>query len=234
MKILTFILSLSFLSAAAQEKVGVTPVITNDADRNYGEGHTGNNANFIQQLRNAVLPVSLISFDLKPSANSIQVEWKTASEKNSSHFILKRAGNDKVFMEVAQIPAAKESSEVSYYQYTDRFPLTGNNYYLLEQYDADGSKHLSRTISLSYSLKEQNIYTYFSENGILNAVIHAFKQEEPFKIALSNINGQQLSLKNVNLSGGNHYQFDDVFLSKGLYIFSVIYKDRVISQKIIK
>jgi hypothetical protein len=235
-KVLTVVLSLSFLNTVtvAQDKVGVTAVIANDADRNYGMGHAGNNAAYIQQLRNAVLPVSLMSFDLKVSTNSIKVEWKTASEKNSSHFILKRAGEDKIFVDVTQIQAAKESSKVTYYQYIDRFPLTGDNYYLLEQFDADGTKKLSRTIATTYNLKEQYVFAYFSEQGILNTQIHAPKQEEPVKIAVSNIQGQRLSLKSVNLQESNHVQFNDVFLGKGLYILTISFKNHVISQKIIK
>ena len=100
MSVLTFLLSVSLLTAGVGDKVGVTTVISNEKDRDFGKGHAGNNAAYIQQLRNAVLPVSLINFELKASNYAINLEWKTASENNSSHFVLKRAGDDKVFINI--------------------------------------------------------------------------------------------------------------------------------------
>lgn len=235
MRFLTFLFSVLILAANAQEKVGVTSVITTDADRNYGIGHSGSNAEYIQQLRNAVLlPVSLMSFDLKASNNSILIEWKTASEKNSSHFTLKRAGDDKIFADLKQIQAQKESSSVTYYQYIDRSPLYGPNYYQLEQVDTDGTKTLSKIIATIYNLKERTITSYFSEQGLLNVIINTPEQVNPIKVTVSNISGQVITSKNIKLSESNHYVFNDVFLTNGLYILSFGFEDRIITQKIVK
>lgn len=234
MSVLTFLLSVSLLTAGVGDKVGVTSVIPNETDRNFGKGHAGDNAAYIQQLRNAVLPVSLINFDLKASNYAIKLEWKTASEKNSAHFVLKRSGDDKVFIDIARIQASGESSSIVHYQYIDRSPLTGYNYYQLEQVDADGTKTLSSIIATKYNFNEQNVYTYFSEQGLLNVVIKAPKQANPVKITVSNANGQVLVSKNINIAEESHYQFNDIFFNKGLYIISFSLTDQVISQKIIK
>ncbi|WP_017259255.1 T9SS type A sorting domain-containing protein [Pedobacter arcticus] len=234
MSVLTFLLSVSLLTAGVGDKVGVTSVIPNEINRNFGKGHAGDNATYIQQLRNAVLPVSLINFDLKASNYAIKLEWKTASEKNSSHFVLKRSGDDKIFTDIARIQASGESSSIVHYQYIDRSPLTGYNYYQLEQVDADGTKILSQIITTSYNLKEQNVYTYFSEQGLLNMVINAPKQANPVKVTVSNMNGQVLASKNINIAEDSHYQFNDIFFNKGVYTISFSLKDEVITKKIIK
>ncbi len=234
MRLLTFLFLLFVLAASAQDKVGVTAVITVDADRNYGMGHPGNNADYIQQLRNVTLPVSLISFDVKGSTDAITIEWKTASEKNSSHFIIKRSGEDRVFVNLAEIQAQTESSTTSFYKYIDRSPLNGYNYYQLEQVDVDGTSTLSKIIATAYNLKEREIYTYFSDQAVLNVIVNGLNQNDPIKVTIATISGQILTSKSIKISETNHYVFNDLFLNSGIYILTIESKDQLISQKIIK
>ncbi len=234
MNVFPYLLSISLLASGPGDKVGVTSVIPNDQARNFGVGHAGANTAYIQLLRNTVLPVSLVNFDAKTTDRSIKIEWKTASEKNSSHFTLKRAGDDQVFLNLVQIQARKESSTISNYQFIDRSPLIGNNYYQLEQVDADGTKTLSKIIATKYKLKDQKVYAYFSTEGILNTVINAPTQQERVTITVYNTNGKILATKNVNITEANHHQFNEVFFKEGLYIIAVALKNQVISQKVIK
>lgn len=234
MRLFTLLFSMLISVLYAQDKVGVTSVISNEADRNFGKGHAGNNAAYIQQLRNVVLPVSLMSFELKVADNYIKVEWKTANEKNSSHFILKRAGDDKVFKAIAEIKAVKESSSTTHYQYFDRFPLIGQNYYKLEQVDADGIRTLSDIITTAYHLKNQKMFAYFSDRGFLNTVVDIPKQEGFVEITVFNLNGQIVAFKKVNIAEDIHYQFNDLILNKGLYLISFAFEGQIITQKIIK
>ena len=233
MNVFPYLLSISLLAAGPGDKVGVTSVIPNDQARNFGVGHAGANAAYIQHLRNATLPVSLVSFDSKKTNRSLNVEWTTASERNSSHFILKRAGDDQVFVDLVQIQASKESSTIAHYQFIDRLPLIGNNYYQLEQVDADGTKVLSKVIVTNFELKEQNVYAYFSKEGVLNTVITAPTQQERVTITVYNTNGKILATKSMNISEVNHYQFNEVYFKEGLYIISVVLKNQIINQKVI-
>lgn len=92
------------------------------------------------------LPVDLISFSAKlASANQVNVEWKTASETNNSHFILERSYNGKNFEMLARIEGKGTTLEESSYDYLDNDPLPGTSYYRLKQVDvatvdADGKE----------------------------------------------------------------------------------------------
>ncbi len=234
MKGLAFLLSMSLLTALGQDKVGITPVVT-EAERNFGVGHTGNNADYIQQLRNAVLPVSLLYFNLNTTERSVRLEWKTASEANNSHFILKRSNDGKQFTEIARIPGGGNSSSVTQYQYVDHLPLLGQSYYQLDQVNYDGSKVSLKVITANYNLGEQKVFAHFTENGALSAIINGVVEQENVLIAILDMKGQVIAEKKVNLiSGINYFQFDNIFFQPGVYIVSIRLKMEIINQKVIK
>ena len=235
MNVFPYLLSISLFTVDPVDIVGVTSVIANDQARNFGVGHVGANANFIQKLRNAViLPVTLMNFDAKTTNRFVKLEWKTATEKNSSHFLLKRSGDGQNFQQLGKIQAAKESLGILQYQYVDRSPLKGNNYYQLEQFDGDGSKSLSKIIIVNYDLKEQHVYAYFSKEGILNTVVNAPSQQEPVSIKIYDTNGRKIATEKFNINQKTHYSFDNIFFKKGVYVVSISLKDQVINRKVIK
>lgn len=108
------------------------------------------------------LPVELIEFyvEKKPTGNLIK--WKTASEHNSSHFIIEKSMtgyfNDDSYL--AYIKASGNSIEVLNYEFFDYYPEKTINYYKLLQYDIDGK------------FKEYNIIA--SDNREENKIVNSF------------------------------------------------------------
>lgn len=69
--------------------------------------------------QNQVLPVSLISFNLKSEKpNEIIVTWSTANEKNNAYFIVEASRDGKNFVQIAHVRGAGDSNEVLNYQLT--------------------------------------------------------------------------------------------------------------------
>lgn len=82
------------------------------------------------------LPVELISFDAKMRGTSqVEVFWKTASEKDNSHFIIERSYNAKNFENIGTIEGKGDTNSESSYQFIDQKPLAGKSYYRLKQVD---------------------------------------------------------------------------------------------------
>ncbi|WP_143011122.1 T9SS type A sorting domain-containing protein [Siphonobacter aquaeclarae] len=94
------------------------------------------------------LPVSLVSFSGRAVGESVSLEWKTASEKNNSHFVVERAVDARTFESIGTVPGRGTSAVSQLYQYTDRQPEAGVNYYRLRQVDADGTVDYLRVISV--------------------------------------------------------------------------------------
>ncbi len=234
MYLTTCLISLSILISGGEDKVGTTAPIATDQDRNFGMGHAGNNAVYIQQLRSSTLPVTLTNFSLEKTAKSVRLKWSTAAEQGNSHFLLKRSNDSNAFREIANVQGKGTSAVVSNYQYTDHMPLIGENYYQLEQVDFNGNKTAFNIISTNYQIEKREIYSYISSQGYINTVVHASKSADAF-VAILNTNGQTLKKVNVKVKQGlNEYRFDDVHLSSGVYIISVRTDHETITQKLIK
>ncbi len=86
------------------------------------------------------LPVEFISFLLRceGSGSTVVLDWSTASEYNSSHFIIQRSADGLSWTDIGNVPAAVNSTEVKNYSYTDLQPLSSRALYRIAQYDIDG------------------------------------------------------------------------------------------------
>ncbi|CAB4160103.1 CUB domain [uncultured Caudovirales phage] len=84
------------------------------------------------------LPVELLYFEgvKYPTFNSLK--WATASESNSSHFVIEKSTDGLIWLATATKPAAGNSIEKLNYFYIDNINYFGLTYYKLIQYDIDG------------------------------------------------------------------------------------------------
>lgn len=83
------------------------------------------------------LPVVLKEFTSQCSADSIQIKWTTASEKNNAHFVLERSTDALNWLEVARLPASFSGGGL--YSITEK-KEHATNYYRLTQADLDGKR----------------------------------------------------------------------------------------------
>ena len=109
------------------------------------------------------LPVSLLNFNAELQDNKVSLAWQTASEVNSDYIDLQRSEDDSHFTTISKIETAKNTTNVSSYNYVDTLNQatvqTNNLYYRLQEVDQDGSFTYSdiRSVKLS-SPKSTIIY----------------------------------------------------------------------------
>jgi hypothetical protein len=89
----------------------------------------------------SALPIDLISFDAKLNTEKkyVSLDWQTASESNSSHFMIEKSADGLTFDDLSKISAKGNSHTISNYSFIDIEPFIGVSYYRLKQIDADGS-----------------------------------------------------------------------------------------------
>lgn len=96
------------------------------------------------------LPVTLISFDAALKENQTILSWVTADEVNNKGFDIERSADGKHFDKIAFVnPYSSGSDTTQNYQYTDRAPLSGTNYYRLKQLDHDGKFAYSKMVNVN-------------------------------------------------------------------------------------
>ncbi len=95
------------------------------------------------------LPVALIGFRAKlTDAHDVQLDWSSAQELNSSHFVIERRHGSGQFIAVDERPAAGKSNRSKVYDYLDVQPPSGQLYYRLRMVDLDGTAEYSRTVNV--------------------------------------------------------------------------------------
>jgi hypothetical protein len=112
-----------------------------------------NNLVEIKTSVESTLPVELISFDiqLNKSNTGAILTWKTASELNSSYFLVERSSDGIHFESIGKLEAAGFSNQFHAYCFTDDSPIQGFNYYRLNQFDFDGLHEYSAVKAVEFN-----------------------------------------------------------------------------------
>lgn len=100
----------------------------------------------------SILPVELLTFSGQQEERTIGLNWITASEINSDHFLLERSIDGKTFELIANVNAAGNSSSVLNYKIYDvQPPLAKVIYYRLRQIDKDGVEGEAKLIAVNFN-----------------------------------------------------------------------------------
>jgi acid phosphatase type 7 len=101
------------------------------------------------KIINNPVPVSLFDFDAVKRGSVNEIYWVTASEKNTSRFIIERSADGINFVQIGTVAAYGNSSVMQKYLFNDGQPLKGQNYYRLKMLDFDNSSEYSNVVVVS-------------------------------------------------------------------------------------
>ncbi|MBL7924492.1 MAG: T9SS type A sorting domain-containing protein, partial [Bacteroidia bacterium] len=114
------------------------------------------------------LPVEYTRFTAAANGNQVVLDWATASETNSDYFEVERSRDGSTFQPIGRIAAAGFSTTVRNYQFPDKKPFSGTNYYRLRQVDQNGTYEYSAVRAVHFSQQVLNVFP----NPVSNRVIH--------------------------------------------------------------
>jgi hypothetical protein len=83
------------------------------------------------------LPVELTKFQAVQQNAHVELFWKTASERNTDHFVIERSHNGYSFLEIESVTSQGDGVTIQNYNAKDIFPYNGMNYYRLKIVDND-------------------------------------------------------------------------------------------------
>ncbi|WP_262383883.1 lamin tail domain-containing protein [Hymenobacter lutimineralis] len=104
------------------------------------------------------LPVQLTAFSAAREGAQVQVQWVTASERNSARFEVERSADGVHFTQVGRVNGQGSTTARSTYRFADAKPLSGVSYYRLRQVDQDGTAHLSEVRTVQGGKLSAGIY----------------------------------------------------------------------------
>ncbi len=105
----------------------------------------------------APLPVSLTSFTAEKSASAATLRWSTGGEVDNDHFVVQRTGDLRTWTPVGTVPGKGTTALPQDYLFIDRQPLSGTNYYRLQQVDFDGAHDFSPVVQITFPDLSPNI-----------------------------------------------------------------------------
>jgi hypothetical protein len=97
------------------------------------------------------LPLGTTSFTAQPQEHNVNLQWTTATQQNSSYFAIERSVDGANWSSIGQVTAAGNSQDLLQYNYVDQKPLTGANYYRLQEVADDGSSVCSPIRNVNFS-----------------------------------------------------------------------------------
>jgi hypothetical protein len=109
----------------------------------------GTQTRFFNIITGGALPIELLYFAGKKLDKHNLIYWVTASEHNTTHFIIDKSENGIIWREMAIISSAGNSTHELYYETIDYDIKPIYNYYRLSQYDIDGAFEVFDPIAIN-------------------------------------------------------------------------------------
>jgi hypothetical protein len=185
------------------------------------------------------LPVKLTSFTATLNNNKADLKWNTATEINTSHFVIEKSINGTQYSDAGLVFATGGMDAKASYLFSDNVNTAqeGVIYYRLRSVDVDGKSQYSdiRTIRIGKQTSNSiSILTF--PNPVVNELqitIPNKWQNKKVTYEIFNSNGQ-VAQKSQTASGSQTETIRVSNLSSGLYIVRVSCDGEIAQQKIIK
>ncbi|PSR51910.1 hypothetical protein AHMF7605_28795 [Adhaeribacter arboris] len=214
------------------DNLGTVPHASNDAN-NYTFNYSFRNLNEITPL-----PVEIINFAAIPGANFIKLSWQTASEHNNDYFQVERSSEGIHFTAISKVKGAGTTDLLTSYQFLDKSPSLGTNYYRLKQMDLDQSFRWSAIVSarINQTLSERDnlVISPNPFEDLLQIMVEATR-EDKLLIKINNLLGKTYWVSEIPvLPGLNNIMLPLGSLNSGLYLIELKLGEKSTTQRIIK
>ena len=183
------------------------------------------------------LPVELISFNGHCNGSTIDIHWNTASEYNSSHFILEHSRDGIYWTEIDIKESAGISTELRNYDFTHEGEVSSINYYRLLQVDIEGTIKKYSPIVVSCSERTSGELAVYPNPsfGSFQIIIKNFITIGESKLMLVNAAGAEVWGKTIEIGNGiNTFVVSDELDARVYYLILIDknFKKQVVKQVI--
>lgn len=168
-----------------------------------------------QPVNSSVLPITLFSFSATRQQNKVLLNWQTASEINSSKFVIQRSKDGVTFFNLTEVAAAGTSFNQKKYSTEDIAPLKGWNYYRIQWVDRDASFVYSKVervnfagidrVFVVYPNPTKNTIKLTATNLDNNLLGYKLYDTKGGLLLSNNITGSETNIRISKLAAGNYY-----------------------------
>lgn len=178
----------------------------------------------------SILPLNWLDFTAKRQQDrTVLLEWSTSGEYNTDILLVERAEANEAFKPIGQILSSGQNSARADYEYLDKNPAEGINYYRVKQVDLDGRFAYSNIRSVDFGNVDFERLKFFPNPVEDRARILLPGKQSAEKINFYDSNGR--CMMSFNLP---EQYLDLTPLSSGMYMAEVITTHGIYFQKVIK
>ena len=236
-----------------QETWGGTPgpvfwhplTTANDAAANTASATTSNN--FLSTTKITLgsntkpLPVELVEFKAICNEKSVNLKWKTVSEKNNNNFTIEKSIDGVLFKEIGFVEGEGNSNDIKLYSYIDVFQNETVVYYRLKQTDFNGDDFVSHVIRIdcnTVNQGKQELLVYpnpASNNSEVFIELKGFNNVEEVSLVVLDVYGKIIYSQFVLTEGTRTIIESSKLnsLNSGTYIVVGISNDEIYRKKLI-
>lgn len=200
------------------------------------ENYTGTFSPFAIGENGSALPVEMLSFAVDCSENKPKIQWQTASEHNSSYFILERSNDGVLWEEIDRVEAAGNSTSIVNYSLLDESALSRSlTYYRLIQVDIDGKSEMFGPISSNCSdLDVIDMSIVPNPNRGKFVLQFTTKEAQEIVVGIYSIEGKEMLNEVIHLTEGiSTWNIDLEKLGAGVYTVNVHHNIGSFTRKMI-
>ena len=189
------------------------------------------------------LPLNLISFNAKKSGEKdAYVNWTTANEENTSHFIVQRSFDKNIWSDVGSVGAAGYSIDIRNYELYDPNVNSGRTsrlqvYYRLKMFDLDGTNKYSPIQTVVFSngstqkANEFLIYPNPATDGV-QVEWNTENLDQPTSLEFYDVTGKLMLTQTVSDNTNQEYvDFRNVSIQPGVYLLRIMSGTEAIEHK---
>lgn len=206
-------------------------------DPDYRPAATGNKNVYewmIQFSQTSVLPIVLKDWNARLSDGKVILEWTTTEELNTKEFIIQRASENGVFVNILSTPAAFSSTSERKYTLTDHSPLSGLSLYRLVVKNQNGREEYYpvKRILMRNGWTDNVIIPNPVNDGVMSVYLNMAKAQR-VSIRVFDVNGKLLKYQDRELQEGmTTHNINVGALQKGIYMVQVAGEDFKVAKKI--
>lgn len=195
-----------------------------DASGEIFDNNGGSNYTATFTITNA-MPVDFGSFLVKGSEQGHEIIFTTLTETENSHFDIQRSTNSQVWENLERLTGAGSTLERQVYNYLDKSPKHGVNYYRIKQVDFDGSFSYSKIVSANW-VEKPRISIYPNPTSDQLQISGLSSTEQSVQIEVLSMSGklllqQQWQQASINLQ----------HLPPGMYLLRVRSEQDTLDQR---
>lgn len=149
-----------------------------------------------------LLPITFNYFRIAQRNNRVVLLWASAVENNLLAYEVQHSGDAIGFVTLGFVQAVGNSNMESYYEFTDREPANGKNYYRIKAVDKTGRTAFSPVVKVQYGYVDNSLVIFPNPvKNNLNLQLTGIPKGS-YNLVIYNDAGQRMMTRKMEYNGG--------------------------------